>query len=118
MAESAMRQRHAAALRKGHDGTGYVAEADDALYIVECAQPSDPHRYTIKVHRTKKTKVPPILWTEALTNPRRQLIDRLIAQGHYISYRTIMDTIREGIIFAERDYKRRKEGEQWRKEWR
>jgi hypothetical protein len=72
---------------KGDDETGYIAEADDVVYIVEPRRSSDS--YAVEVHRTKKDKVP-ILWSEALADPRRGLIGRVISEGDYISYRTIM----------------------------
>jgi hypothetical protein len=99
---------------KGDDETGYIAEADDVVYIVEPRPSSDPHSYAVEVHRTKKDEVP-ILWSEALADPRRGLIGRVISEGDYISYRTIMDTIHQGMNFAERDYKRRTDGEPWRR---
>lgn len=60
------------------------------------------------MHRLEKAKIRNPLWREALTTPRRGLLNRLQAEAQFVSYRTVLETLDEGKTFAERDCERRK----------
>ena len=59
----------------GDEDTGYIADAGDAVYIVDRKRPDSPHNHTAMVYRIDK-KDAPILWCEGLASPCRAFLTR------------------------------------------